>query len=96
VFVDSRVLLKFGLAVAVANFLLSVATNALIGGDALHARPSGRGLYLLQNSGHVIAVGVVVYKFAIAQIYSLIVTFPFGLWCAWRISQKSRHEDDAA
>ncbi|MGA7711372.1 MAG: hypothetical protein WCA81_05685 [Rhizomicrobium sp.] len=92
---NNRTALKLGLTLGLANYLIYIATSGLIGGDVLHAQPSG-GMYLLQSSGHVIAVGQTAYIFALAQLYGLVATFPLGLWCACRLSEKSGRSTSVA
>lgn len=84
-------LCQFGAALGLANYILfAVGTNLL--GDAINGHTSGLR-YFVQAGGGFIEVSRFAFRFTEFQSYSLLVTFPVALLCAYLLSPSAPTDD---
>jgi hypothetical protein len=81
-----KALLKLGIAMGLINYLTFLALAVVLGGNALHGYAAS-GHYYLLHAGHVARVSRIAFLASKWQSYALLMTFPTGLLCAWRLSK---------
>lgn len=82
---NKRTLLKLAIAVGLGNYLVYAIAAGWAGGDVLHGHIAG-GRYFAATDGGFVEVGPVLFQFCRWQAYSLLLTFPLGLWSGFKLA----------
>lgn len=91
---SAKSLCQCGMALGLANYILfAIGTSVL--GDAINGHISGVRYFLHLDAGFT-EVSWFAYRFAEWQSYSLLITFPVALWCAYLCANRRSAGRDAS